>query len=193
MNAAGYKTEMTDALWIGKAFCREFYVDFIFGAANCVAVVDRQWFDNARHAEILGVQTSLIPIEEMIWSKAFVMDRDRFDGADILHLILRNDKKINWQRLLQRFGEHWQILLLYLLYFQFVYPSEIDRLPKAMMGELLSRAQAQLQSAPAREHLCRGPLFSIDQYAADLSKWGFVNGKQQFIDHLLHGSGSDVA
>ena len=31
----------------------------------------------------------LQPIEEMIWSKAFVMERERSDAADVAHLILR--------------------------------------------------------------------------------------------------------
>ena len=29
----------------------------------------------------------VVPAEEMIWSKAFIQERERFDGADIHHLL----------------------------------------------------------------------------------------------------------
>ena len=29
----------------------------------------------------------LIPAEEMIWSKAFIMERERYDGADVAHIL----------------------------------------------------------------------------------------------------------
>jgi len=46
----------------------------------------------------------LTPVEEMLWSKAFVMERHRYDGADIAHLIRARGEHFDWNRLLQRFG-----------------------------------------------------------------------------------------
>ena len=65
-----------------------------------------------------------MPVEEMIWSKAFLMERERFDGADVLHLMRARQKEINWPRLLSRFGEHWRVLLSHLVLFPYVYPNE---------------------------------------------------------------------
>ena len=65
-----------------------------------------------------------MPIEEMIWSKAFLMERERFDGADVLHLVRARQKEINWPRLLSRFGEHWRVLLSHLVLFPYVYPND---------------------------------------------------------------------
>jgi len=42
----------------------------------------------------------------MIWSKAFIMERDRYDGADIAHIIRTCGKGLDWSRLLHRFGSH---------------------------------------------------------------------------------------
>jgi hypothetical protein len=42
----------------------------------------------------------------MIWSKAFIMERERFDGADVMHLIHENANRLDWNRLLERFGQH---------------------------------------------------------------------------------------
>ncbi len=58
----------------------------------------------------------------MIWSKAFIMERERYDGADIAHLILACGRDLDWRRLLGRFGRRWRVLLSHLVLFGFVYP-----------------------------------------------------------------------
>ena len=60
------------------------------------------------------------PAEEMIWSKAFVMERERYDGADITHILRKSGATIDWVRLLRRFGSHAAVLLSHLVLFQFV-------------------------------------------------------------------------
>ena len=49
--------------------------------------VDDIWFSTAPAAEIFGVAAKVAPAEELIWQKAFVMERERFDGADVIHLL----------------------------------------------------------------------------------------------------------
>jgi Nucleotidyl transferase of unknown function (DUF2204) len=181
LSAAGYRTELTDIRWLGKAFFESCYMDLIFGSANSVAMVDEQWFEYAMPNEVLGMPVLLIPVEEMIWSKAFVMNRDRFDGADIMHIFLRCSSIIDWRRLWQRFGEHGDVLLLYLIYFRFIYPSEAHRIPEWLFMDLLSKFQNELVDATPEEKICRGPLFSPDQYDVDLRKWGWDDGKELFL------------
>ena len=41
----------------------------------------------------------LCPPEEMIWSKAFVQERERFDGADVLHVFRTLGRTLSWDRL----------------------------------------------------------------------------------------------
>ena len=65
-----------------------------------------------------------MPVEEMIWSKAFLMERERFDGADVPHLMRARQQRSNWPRLLPRFGEHWRVLLAHLVLFPYVYPHD---------------------------------------------------------------------
>src|SRR5262245_46036962 len=84
---AGYKTELTFSHWIGKAFKGDDFVDLIFSAGNGVAQVDDLWFTRAVDGIVFGVPVKLIPAEEMIWSKGLIMERERFDGADVAHLI----------------------------------------------------------------------------------------------------------
>jgi hypothetical protein len=170
--AAGYQTEVTFPHWLGKAFSGEHLVDVIFGSGNGVAVVDDLWFERGIGATVLGVDVRLCPVEEMIWSKAFVMERERFDGADIAHLIKARGDRLEWERLVSRFGEHWRVLLAHLTLFGFIYPGDRGLIPRAVLEDLLARLSAEtaLGSVPPDEagRVCLGPLLSREQYLADL-------------------------
>ena len=50
--------------------------------------VDDAWFPRSEPVQLFGVNVRVAPAEELLWSKAFVMERERFDGADIQHIIL---------------------------------------------------------------------------------------------------------
>src|SRR5688572_26055704 len=174
----GITTELTFPHWLGKAYGgrqREFFVDLIFSGGNGVAEVDDEWFANAIQDESLGFPVRLMPLEEMIWSKAFLMERERFDGADVLHLIRARQKDINWPRLLSRFGEHWRVLLSHLVLYPYVYPSEPA--PQEVIDELLDRAKKE-PKADEGIRLCRGPLLSRAQYLIDLERWNYVDARQ---------------
>jgi hypothetical protein len=173
----GIAAELTFPHWLGKAFGgreREFFVDLIFSGGNGVAEVDDEWFENAPRDESLGFPIRLMPIEEMIWSKAFLMERERFDGADVLHLIRARQHDIDWARLLTRFGEHWRVLLAHLVLFPYVYPHEPA--PKAI-GELLDRARNE-PGGDEGIRLCRGPMLSRAQYLVDVERWNYVDARQ---------------
>ena len=72
----------------------------IFSSGNGIAVVDEQWFEHATEGEVLGVQVLVAPPEESLWSKAFVMERERYDGADVAHIILAVGDRLDWRRLI---------------------------------------------------------------------------------------------
>ena len=122
-------------MWIAKARCGEDVVDIIFSSGNGVAVVDDDWFAHAREATILDMRARLCPPEEMIWSKGYIMERERFDGADVAHLLRACGRTLDWPRLLARFDRHWPVLLVHLVLFAFVYPSERDAVPAWVMDE----------------------------------------------------------
>ena len=182
LSAAGYRTELTSPIWIGKAFLGEDVVDLIFSSGNGVSVVDDEWFSNATRARVLGHQLRLVPREEMIWSKAFLMERDRFDGADVLHLLRSARGAIDGERLLTRFGLHWRVLLAHVVLFDYVYPADRDRIPSALRTELHARAQAEADgpSGQARDDvaLCYGTFLSRHSYVPDIEKDGLVDARR---------------
>jgi hypothetical protein len=177
LSAADYRTEMTDARWLAKAYTGEDFIDIIFSSGNGIAEVDDVWFTYAVDARIFGLSVQLCPAEETIWSKAFVMERERYDGADISHLIRAYEGRLDWPRLLDRFASHWRVLLSHLILFGYIYPSEGACIPSSVMDTLLDRVRGDSQSPQAVGRLCQGTLLSRVQYAIDLDRWGYQDAR----------------
>jgi hypothetical protein len=133
----------------------------------------------------MGQPARLCPAEETIWSKAFVMERERYDGADIAHLIHARAEALDWDRLARRFGRHWRVLLSHLILFGFVYPSERTRIPEPLMRRCLRLLEQEMRQPSARR-VCRGPITSRAQYLVDVQLWGYEDARL-----LPHGSMSE--
>lgn len=181
MRGLGYRCELTYVHWLGKVFADDgddsHFVDLIFSSGNAVATVDAGWFEHAREADVLGVPVKVAPAEETIWSKAFVMERERYDGAEVAHLLRDRAHELDWSRLLQRFGRHWRVLLSHLVLFGFIYPGERDVIPAWLMRDLLDRLQHETQTPAPAVHLCAGTLLSREQYLPDVERQGYRDGR----------------
>ena len=175
LELAGFDTELTFPHWLGKASCQHGYVDVIFNSGNGIAYVDEGWFKHATPGQVFGVDVLLCPVEEIIWSKAFIMERERFDGADIMHLILAHAEHLDWARLLVRFSPHWRVLLAHLCLFGFIYPAERNRIPEWVMTGLMDRLDQEMRTAPPAEKTCQGTLLSREQYLPDVQRWGLTD------------------
>ena len=175
---AGFDTEETFPHWLAKAFWGDDFVDIIYSSGNGVAPVDDGWFAHAPEADVLGLRVKISPPEEMLWSKAFVMERERYDGADVIHLLRAGAATLDWDRLLHRFGSHWRVLLSNLVLFGFVYPGERARIPRRVMDTLLERLTGELDASdPDAAKLCQGTVVSRQQYLIDVQEWGYADGR----------------
>jgi hypothetical protein len=171
---SGYRTEITFSHWLAKAIQGDDFVDLVFASGNGVARVDDQWFEHSVEAQVLGMPVRLAPPEELVWQKAFVMERERFDGADIMHLILRCGPGLDWPRILERFAGNWRLLLSYLVLFTFVYPGERAAIPAGVLESLLADLR-EGGDEPAK--VCQGTLVSRSQYLVDIGRWGFRDAR----------------
>jgi Nucleotidyl transferase of unknown function (DUF2204) len=170
----GFKCEVPDPVWLAKAYRDNYFVDLITGMSNAVIVVDASWIKHSRPATIMGVKTRLLAPEELLVSKLFVIRRERFDGADIAHIIFATRGKLAWKRILAHVGEHWEILLWALLLFRYVYPGYSDYVPAKLWRDLLARV-AELVSGPRRQEQFRGSLVDDSMFAIDVEEWGLEN------------------
>src|SRR5262249_16056557 len=90
----GYAVEIEDERWIAKVFRGEHFFDLIFASWHGAMPVSDRWFDHAPRVEIFGMPVRVIAPPELFWPKAFVQLRHRYDGADIVHLILKQHGSI---------------------------------------------------------------------------------------------------
>src|SRR6266542_2897279 len=183
---AGYATDLTFPHWLAKAKRGRDYVDLIFRAGNGLCEVDDSWFQRAHDDELLGLHVKLCAPEEMIWMKAYIMERERYDGADVAHILESCAEKLDWPHLLRRFGPDWRLLLSHLVLFGYIYPSERGRVPVAIMDALISRLRNE-NSVSGSDRLCRGTLLSREQYLWDVEERGFRDARLEKRAHMNEG------
>jgi hypothetical protein len=176
----GFRTEITFRHWIGKIWNpADELIDVIYGSGNGICEVDEEWFRHAVPGEFLGLPVRVVPCEEMIWSKGYILERNRFDGADIAHLIRAQGPLLDWNRLIERFGDHWRVLYAHMILYGFVYPDEPHQIPRDVLLLLNDRLRASTteRPRPAKRRLCQGTLFSHSQYKKDLDDWGYKDAR----------------
>ena len=171
----GYETEVEDERWIAKIRKGALFVDVIFNSSTAIAPVTDQWFAEAGTTRIYGMMVPVLSPTELIWSKVFVQDRYRYDGADVAHVLLKQCETIDWRRLLSCMDQYWEVLLMHLLNFRFIYPTERHRVPRWLLDELLARLQDHAALPTSHMKVCRGRLFSRDDYRVDVTEWGFAD------------------
>jgi len=181
--AVGCETEEPYPHWLAKARCAGDVVDVIFNSGNAMCEVDDGWFAHATGGRVLGVPVRFVPAEELLWSKAFVQERERFDGADVVHLLHARGPDLDWDRLLARFGEHWRVLYAHVILFGYVFPSERRRVPRAVMAEL-GRRLADEARPPRGPRVCRGTLLSRTQYATEVGEGGYADARVVPLGHM---------
>lgn len=174
----GWRSELAYPHWLAKVHAGDDFIDLIFNSGNGVTPVNDRWFRQNAEAEVLGVTVKIANVEDGMLSKAFIMERERYDGADIAHLIQANAEHLDWAGLLERFGTHWRVLLAHLTLFGYIYPGERHRVPSWLMERLVARlAEESREPPPVDPHVCAGTLLSRQQYLHDVERLGYVDGR----------------
>jgi hypothetical protein len=179
-----YRIVIEDERWIGKIYSDDDFVDVIFGSANGMVPVQQDWFGRAREAELFGLHVPLLSPTDLIWSKTLIKDRQRYDGADIANLILKQCDAIDWKQLLAHMDAHWEVLFSLILDFRWVYPSERDCIPRWLIDGLMHRLSQQLDLPEPQRKVCRGRVFSRSDYKHAVENWGYadIGGEENMRD-----------
>ncbi len=170
----GFRCQVKDPVWLHKAHRNGFFIDLITGMSNGVITVDRSWIDNSRPAMVLDVRARVLAAEELLASKLFILRRERFDGADIAHIIFGGRGNLDWERVLVLAGEHWEILLLALVLYRYVYPAYSQYVPAWVWQRLLVRFSNELTNRNPSAKF-RGSLVDDKMFAIDVAEWGMEN------------------
>src|SRR5579859_4480928 len=184
LNEEGFRCETCDPVWLFKAHRDGFFVDLITGMSNAAIVVEDLWIQRSKPATIHGVQTRVLAAEELLASKLFVTRRERFDGADIAHVIYGTRGKLDWQRILQLAGQNWEILFWALVLFRFTYPAQTEFVPADLWRDLIHRFEAAV-AHPDPAARFRGSLIDDKMFAIDVNEWGLDNLMQEYRNRRL--------
>jgi hypothetical protein len=171
----GHDVEFEDERWIGKVWKDGNFFDVIYNISSASLPVTEEWFRDEFYAEVYGTRVRITPPTEFILSKLFIQDRYRYDGADVAHMILKQHETIDWQRMLDTMELHWELLLIHLLHFRFVYPTERHCIPLWLFEELLGRLETRAELPVPKIRVCRGRLLSPRDYLVDITDWGFAD------------------
>jgi len=173
LQSHGLEIEVCDPVWLCKARIKEYFVDVISGMSNAVIRVDESWIQRAFDSEVFGIPVKVLAPEELIASKIFVAFRERFDGADIAHIVYAAGNNMDWRRLLTLAGEHSSMLLWSLVFFQYVYPGS-NAVPKMVWDELLAKFHSDIEN-PDPKATFRGTLLDEKMFAIDVAEWNLPN------------------
>lgn len=125
-----YDRKPYDRAWIYRG-CRDgVIVDVIWAMANGRAETDVEWLRRAQCVEVKGLRLRVLPPEELIWAKLYVLQRDRCDWPDLLNILFTQGPNLDWAHLLERVGEDARVLGGLLSLLAWMCPGTAGRLPE---------------------------------------------------------------
>ena len=132
LTAAGlsdyYDVEPYDRGWIYRAHNNGTIVDAIWGMPNRRAVCTPDWLTSGPEIAVRDKRLRVIPPEELIFAKIFVMQRPRCDWPDIINIIYGAGPAIDWDHLLCLLGPDVPLLRSILSTFAWLAPGRAREL-----------------------------------------------------------------
>lgn len=128
LTAAGFRTEMTDPIWLYKAFKRDVMVDIIFRSKGDIFLDD----EALRRAQLRPIDDRaflFMAPEDLTIRKIFAMIEERRDWYDAISVIDGLDGKLDWHYLIERAQKDPGRVLSFLLYTESEYPRERRLIP----------------------------------------------------------------
>lgn len=150
-----YDREPYDRSWIYRAVRNDVVVDTIWGFANGVADVDDAWIECGVRADLGGVTIRLVPVEELIWSKLYVVQGTRCDWPEIVNLLVAAAERMNWNRLISRCAGDETLLASVLTLFAWVAPGRAQSVPESVWQRLNLARPTERSPIVSRERIDR--------------------------------------
>jgi hypothetical protein len=143
-----------DREWIYHAVKDDALVDLIWQPPNHLTPVDESFYARATDGRFLGKRVRFIPADELVLAKIFTMNRHRCDWLDLFHIVLACPKGLDWEYLMRKMGEHWPVLLSFIILYDWAFPGKTKCIPDSVRGELWSRKQlTEEPEGPSREEI----------------------------------------
>jgi hypothetical protein len=125
-----------DRKWIYRSTRSGVIVDIIWAMANQRAEADELWFQRSLPIHIRGESLHLVPIEEFMWCKLYILQRDHCDWTDVFNLLYAASDHIDWNHLLWRLEEDSPLLKGLLQAYGWLCPRSARKLPEFLRRRL---------------------------------------------------------
>ncbi len=125
-----------DRKWIYRSIKQDVIVDIIWSMANQRAQVDDVWFKRAGGVVLRQQKLLVVPREEFMWCKLYILQRDHCDWTDLFNLLYVSEGQIDWEHLLGRLGEDIGLLKGMLTVYGWLCPWEVLKLPPSLWDRL---------------------------------------------------------
>lgn len=145
-----------DREWIYRGVQDDTIVDAIWAMANKRTTVDDIWLTDGSLIQMFDRQIRVMPVEELIWSKLYVMQRDRCDWPDIINLICASGPHLDWGHLVKRVAEDLPLLKSVLMVVSWVSPGQALSIPRRIwesFGLPLPKIERDPEGRPPRPDL----------------------------------------
>lgn len=125
-----------DPTWSYRS-CRSGYIlDFLWRMLNGRSTVDDVWLTQGWELQVRGLSFRLLPVEELIWSKLYIVRRERSDWPDIISLLYARGGDMDWHRLLSNLGDDRLVLGGLLNLFRWLCPGRACRFPDSIWAPM---------------------------------------------------------
>jgi hypothetical protein len=141
-----------DRKWIHRNTRDGVIVDIIWAMANQRARTDEQWFERAPAATVRGEALKIVPMEEFLWCKLYIMQRDHCDWTDVFNLVYAVGQHLDWDHLLERVDEDRPLLKGLLTVYGWLCPDQARELPQ-WLREDLELTEPGLPAERKRDHI----------------------------------------
>lgn len=138
-----------DRAWIYRGYRGGVIADLIWAMANYRATTDEAWLDRAREVELRGMRLRMLAPEELLWTKLYVIQRERSDWPDLLNVLYAQGPELDWEYLISRIGDDARLLGGVLSVYVWICPGEAKALPEWLWSRV---GLARPASAPSCRH-----------------------------------------
>ncbi|HZS94381.1 MAG TPA: hypothetical protein VFA78_06270 [Chloroflexota bacterium] len=178
LRADGFDAGIKHAGWLAQAWLGDAQVDFVFGQGSWHDSVTESWLAGPRSI-LFDHPVTFVPPTEFFYSKAMRCSRMRYDAPDLFHLLAAAGDQIDWNRLVDLFGDDWEVLLSHLVLYRYVFPSESCAVPERILNGLLERL-ADARRSPPSIPLCRGTMLDTSgPYDQDITERGYIDERDR--------------
>jgi hypothetical protein len=136
VRAAGFEDyhqcQAYDRSWIFRGFMHGVLFDIIWDLPNHRVVVDEKWFHRGNPLRLGARNYRVIPVEELIRVKLYVMQRERCDWVDVLNVLAATVEILDWPWLIERMGRDLPLLHSALALFNWMCPGRARELPRSV-------------------------------------------------------------